>query len=103
MMIVSIVVSTQPLQAATQTVSSGNKPYFTQGVRLLKKKQFKKAIEKFTLVTTSVSENENLPALAFYHRGLAHQALGMFDEARKDYNSAVKLHTLKDSVLYVVY
>jgi len=79
------------------------KPLFSQGLKLLKKRQFNSAIEKFSNVLAQDSTNKNLQALIWYNRGLAYQALGQLDQARSDYTRAIKLQVLKDSILKAVY
>ncbi len=90
------------LLAQSQT-GFGAKQAFGLGLKLLKTRQYKDAIEQFSAALSAGTLSDNLPALVYYHRGLAFQALGQFDKARKDYSQAIKLKTLKDSVLKVAY
>ena len=79
------------------------KSIYAKSLILLKKRQFRKSIERFTIVIDQDPSGDNVQALSLYHRGLAYQALGQLDEARSDYSRAIKLQTLKDKVLKVVY
>jgi len=76
---------------------------FSQGLKLLKVRQFKKAIDNFTFTIAQEPSGDNLQALAFYHRGLAYQGVGELNLARSDYSRAIKLKTLRNKVLKVVY
>lgn len=91
-----------PAQASADTVSKAD-PILSQGVKLLRKRQFLKAIEKFTIIINQEPTGDNRQALSLYNRGLAYQALGRLQQARSDYTQALKRRTLSDKILVVVY
>jgi len=91
--------------AAFAAVDDPSKPkiVFSQALKLLKTRQFNSAIKNFTQIIDSKSTDAKLQGLALYNRGLAYQGLGQLKKARNDYSLAIKLGTLSDSTLKVVY
>jgi len=93
-----------PAQAQSASQPAGDaRVAFSQGLKLLRVRQFKKAIDNFTVTIAQEPSGDNLQALALYHRGLAYQGVGKLDLARSDYSRAIKLKTLRNEVLKVVY
>ncbi len=98
----TIVLPLVPVHAAVD-LAAKSRPVYSQGLKLLRKRQFNKAIERFSIVIEQEPAGDNLQALALYHRGLAYQAMNQLDKARSDYSRAIKLQTLSKKILKVVY
>jgi len=98
----SVAFPVNPVLAAADSVSKAD-AILSQGVKLLRKRQFLKAIEKFTIIIDQKPTGDNRQALSLYNRGLAYQALGRLQQARRDYTDAIKRRTLSDKILKIVY
>lgn len=92
----------ETVQAADEPLSNF-RTEFNEGLELLKKHQYKKAVAKFTVSIAENAIGDKQQALALYHRGLAYQALGQLDKARGDYSRAIKLQALGDKTINVAY
>lgn len=89
--------------AAVKTATLKGNTDYKSGLKLLKKRKHKKAIAKFSAALSSQQLKGDLPALAYYHRGVTYQSVGRFEKALADYTSTIEQNSLKDNVLKTVY
>lgn len=92
-----------PAGAARKGNNLTGETAYKQGLKLLKKRQHKKAIEKFTYALTSDTLGDRTFAMAHYHRGVTYQSSGQSEKARKDYTLAIKQDVLSSEMLKTIY